>query len=75
MLLLSSIQQATHGVLSSVHHPVKGRGAPVPSPDHPWLKEYKGTTLHWRGMHIREGIAEDLFSNRGLGKGWGWGLA
>jgi len=31
-------------------------------------QEYKGTTLHWRGMHIREGIAEDLFSNRGLDK-------
>merc|ERR1712166_141361 len=29
---------------------------------------YKGTTLHWRGMHVREAIAADLFTNRGLAK-------
>ena len=29
---------------------------------------YNGTTLHWRGMHIREAIAEDLFTNRGMDK-------
>lgn len=29
---------------------------------------YKNTTLHWRGMHIREAISTDLFTNRGLDK-------
>lgn len=29
---------------------------------------YKNVTLRWRGMHIREAIAEDLFTNRGMDK-------
>jgi hypothetical protein len=29
---------------------------------------YKNTTLHWRGMHVREAIVKDLMANRGLSK-------
>ena len=30
------------------------------------VAEYKGAKLHWRGMHIRENIAKQLFESHGM---------